>query len=70
MGHPEGYIEAFANLYQDLADVISAKKLGNAVDPLACDFPNIQDGVRGMAFVETSIRSSNSNSVWKVMPPN
>ena len=65
MGHPEGYIEAFANLYQDLADVIIARETDSDLDPLARWFPTIEDGVRGVAFVEASIRSSQQNSTWE-----
>ena len=69
MGHPEGYIEAFANLYQDLADVITARTLGEELNPLAADYPNIIDGLRGVAFVEASVKSSQDNASWQAMPP-
>jgi len=67
MGHPEGYIEAFANLYQDLADVIIARKTGIEVDPLACWFPTVNDGLRGVNFVEASIKSSLDDSSWQAL---
>ncbi len=67
IGHPEGYIEAFANLYQDLADVIIARKTGQAVDPLACWFPTVQDGLQGVAFVDASIRSNEDGSSWQTV---
>jgi predicted dehydrogenase len=66
MGHPEGYIEAFANLYQDLADVIIARKIGQAVDPLARWFPTVEDGLQGVKFVESAIRS-NQDSSWQTL---
>ena len=69
MGHPEGYIEAFANLYQDLADVITARERGIEPDPLATDYPNIIDGMRGVLFVETSVRSNQNNANWQTLPP-
>ena len=65
MGHPEGYIEAFANLYQDLADVIIARKTGQDTNPLARWFPTVEDGLRGVAFVDTSIRSNQEGSSWQ-----
>lgn len=67
MGHPEGYIEAFANLYQDLADVIIARKTGAKVNPLARWFPTVNDGLSGVAFVETSIKSSLVDSSWQAL---
>ena len=65
IGHPEGYIEAFANLYQDLADVIIVRKTGQAVDPLVRWFPTVEDGLQGVKFVETSIRSNQNDSSWE-----
>jgi predicted dehydrogenase len=47
-GHPEGYLEAFANIYTDIADVILARRNGTQADPLAYLFPTIEDGVRGV----------------------
>jgi len=55
-GHPEGYLEAFANIYRDFAEVLRG---GEA--PL---LPGIQDGLRGMAFIETSVRASAEKSGW------
>ena len=57
-GHPEGYLEAFANLYRNFALSIIAKENGEIPSPLCVDFPGTKEGVRGMAFVETMIRSS------------
>nr|CAA6830261.1 MAG: Myo-inositol 2-dehydrogenase (EC [uncultured Thiotrichaceae bacterium] len=65
MGHPEGYVEAFANLYQDMADHMIAREQGVEVDPLALWYPGIEDGVRGVAFVETALRSSQQNAAWQ-----
>jgi predicted dehydrogenase len=56
-GHPEGYIESFANIYRDFASAISGNK---GVQ----DFPGISDGVRGMRFIEAAIESGKSNSKW------
>jgi predicted dehydrogenase len=64
--HPEGYLEAFANIYKNFATAIRArlekKKLAKG-DP-ALDFPKIEDGVRGMAFIEAVVKSSKANSAW------
>ncbi len=63
-GHPEGFIEAFANHYYNFADTILAQENGHPVDELIGDFPSIDDGVRGMAFIETVIASSKSAEKW------
>ena len=64
-GHPEGYIEAFANLYTTFADEIHAAIEGEVIDKT---IPGIQDGLRGMAFIETAVRSSQEGNVWVEMP--
>ncbi|GGK87747.1 Gfo/Idh/MocA family protein [Rufibacter glacialis] len=63
-GHPEGYIEAFANLYRNFALTLSARLEGTEPAPEALDFPSVQDGVRGMAFIETVVASSASSQKW------
>ncbi len=50
-GHPEGFLEAFANHYNNFADTILLKEEGKAVDPIISDFPQVHEGVRGMAFI-------------------
>ncbi len=61
-GHPEGYFEAFANLYREYCDVLIAKKEGRTVaDRL---YPTVIDGARGVKFVEDCMRSSKAGSVW------
>ncbi len=60
-GHPEGFIEAFANLYRNFSLHIIALSEGNERDPLA-DYPGIRDGVRGMKFLEAVVASSRDNS--------
>jgi predicted dehydrogenase len=62
-GHPEGYLEAFANLYAEAAAAINAKKAGTPVDPSVL-YPTVHDGVRGVAFVEACIASSRRNGAW------
>lgn len=63
-GHPEGYLEAFANLYRNFALTVKAKLNGEEASPECLDFPGIEDGVRGMAFIETVIRSGKSDKKW------
>jgi predicted dehydrogenase len=60
-GHPEGFIEAFANLYRNFALEISARKEGRKKDP-SYDFPGIEDGVRGMKFLDAVVKSSAQES--------
>lgn len=56
-GHPEGYLEAFANIYRNFAFAVRARMAGAAPDPLY-DFPTVSDGVRGMRFVERVVEAS------------
>lgn len=60
IGHPEGYQEAFANLYRDVAEAVLARRTGTACDPLALDFPTVRDGAAGVAFVEAAKASSDA----------
>ena len=63
-GHPEGFHEAFANLYADAAEAIAARRTGQTPDPLALHFPNATDGWMGLRFVDAVIRSSQANGAW------
>lgn len=63
-GHPEGYLEAFANIYRNFAMCVKARLEGREPDPLHTDFPTVQDGVRGMKFIEKVIASGRSKSKW------
>ncbi len=63
-GHPEGYIEAFANLYRNFALTLSARLEGTTPSEEALDFPSVEDGVRGMAFIDTVVASSASAEKW------
>jgi len=64
-GHPEGLIEAFANLYRDAASLIRARRAGQAFDPLAAaSVPTVIDGAKGMRFVEAAVRSSRADGKW------
>ena len=64
--HPEGYLEAFANIYKNFATAIRARQAGKtlAKDDVANDYPKIEDGVRGMAFIEAVVASSKANAAW------
>ena len=63
-GHPEGYLEAFANLYKNFALTVSAVSQGKEPTATMLDFPTVDDGVRGMAFIENVIASGKSNHKW------
>ena len=65
-GHPEGFIEAFANVYLEAARAIEAEVNGQPIPP-DCDFPTIGDGVEGMAFIQTAVASAKAGSVWTRM---
>ncbi len=54
-GHPEGYVEGFANLYSNAADQIWAKIDGRPADPLSCDLPTVEDGALGLKFIEACV---------------
>ena len=57
-GHPEGFIEAFANLYRSTAHAIAAHETGTEPEPWALDVPTVQDGAVGVHFIETALESS------------
>jgi predicted dehydrogenase len=64
LGHPEGFHEAFANLYADAAEAIVARHTGARPDPLALDFPTVEDGARGVKFVEAAVDSHRNGGRW------
>ena len=61
-GHPEGYLEGFANIYTDAADAILAARDGSAKGE-PC-FPSVADGVAGLAFIDAAVRSSTEDGAW------
>jgi predicted dehydrogenase len=63
-GHPEGYLEAFANLYRNFALTLQAELAGQQASPEALDYPSLEEGVRGMAFIENVIASGHSDQKW------
>lgn len=64
-GHPEGFLEAFANLYRNFALTVTAKIEGEQPKEEWLDFPSVNEGVRGMAFVENMIESGKSDVKWR-----
>lgn len=63
-GHPEGYLEAFAQLYRDLAEQITARLEGREPDVASLLVPGIVDGVRGMRFIAAAVESSRNDAAW------
>ena len=63
-GHPEGYLEAFANIYKNFAATLMAKMDGTTPSKEALDFPSVDDGVRGMAFIDNVVASAQSDKKW------
>jgi predicted dehydrogenase len=63
-GHPEGYLEAFGNIYRNFAITLSAKIEGTTPPEEALDFPGVEDGIRGMAFIDNVVASAQSDVKW------
>jgi predicted dehydrogenase len=63
-GHPEAFLEAFANIYSDAAEAIAARRIGGTPDPLALNFPDVVDGAIGIGFVQSVIASSAAGGMW------
>lgn len=63
-GHPEGYLEAFGNIYRNFALTLSAKIDGSTPTDQMLDFPGVEDGIRGMAFIDNVVASSQSDKKW------
>jgi len=66
-GHPEGYLEAFGNLYREAFRAIRAEVAGEPL-PKDLDYPTIEDGIEGMAFIETAVKSSKAGAKWVKFP--
>lgn len=64
-GHPEGYLEAFGNIYRNFAQTLLEKAAGREPTPEMLDFPNAADGLRGMAFIENVVAAGASKEKWK-----
>ena len=67
-GHPEGYLEGFANIYTEVAHAIHAARKGKKADK-AVTFPTVDDGVKGLAFIEAAVSSSQKNGKWTKVKP-
>jgi predicted dehydrogenase len=67
-GHPEAFLEAFANNYVNFTETVRAKIDRKKVNPLALDFPDVDDGLRGMQFIETVVKSAKLGATWVKMP--
>ena len=63
-GHPEGYLEAFAQLYNDLAEQIVSRREKRAPNPLSLLVPTVEDGVEGVRFIKAALESSRNDSEW------
>ncbi|WP_232830064.1 Gfo/Idh/MocA family protein [Lewinella sp. IMCC34191] len=63
-GHPEGYLEAFANIYKNFAATVRAKMDGREPTAIESDFPTVRDGLRGMRFVEVVVENSRRSEKW------
>jgi predicted dehydrogenase len=63
-GHPEGYLEGFAQIYRDFAEQLHAKWEARAPNPLATEVPTIDDGLHGMLFIAAAVASSQNNGAW------
>ncbi|HEY0676993.1 MAG TPA: Gfo/Idh/MocA family oxidoreductase [Chitinophagaceae bacterium] len=63
-GHPEGYLEAFGNIYRNFALTLSARLDGKEPTKEMLDFPGVEDGIRGMAFIDNVVASAQSDSKW------
>jgi predicted dehydrogenase len=63
-GHPEGYLEAFAQLYTDLAEQIYARRVGRSPSLASQLVPNVEDGVEGMRFIAATLESGRRNAAW------
>ena len=63
-GHPEGYLEAFANIYKNFATTLMAQMDGTTPSKESLDFPSVDEGVRGMAFIDSVVASAQSDKKW------
>jgi hypothetical protein len=66
-GHPEGYLEGFARIYADAADLIVSYKAGQRPGPTAIDLPGIGAGVEGVRFIEAAVRSAAADGRWTAL---
>ncbi|NDY91882.1 Gfo/Idh/MocA family protein [Ideonella livida] len=67
-GHPEGYLEAFATVYSEVAQALYARREGRRLDEAALNFPTLADGLRGVRFIETVVASGRAGGQWVALP--
>ena len=67
-GHPEGYLEAFANIYMAFAGQVRARESGESPAERSSDLPGIGEGIRGMTFIELAVAASASDTKWHPFP--
>ncbi|MBU2409442.1 MAG: gfo/Idh/MocA family oxidoreductase, partial [Gammaproteobacteria bacterium] len=63
-GHPEGFIEAFANLYGGIVADIRGRLAGSPADAVLADYPRVEEGARGVRFIERTVASATSDAKW------
>ena len=63
-GHPEAYFEAFANIYRNAYDAMIERAAGKKVEQVYTVYPNVNDGVEGMYFIQQAVESSKQNGAW------
>ncbi len=63
-GHPEGYLEGFAQLYADIGEQIAARIENREPDPFSLDVPTVEQGVRGVRFIDAAVQSSKRKAAW------
>ncbi|MDO9472585.1 MAG: Gfo/Idh/MocA family oxidoreductase [Caulobacter sp.] len=66
-GHPEGYLEGFARIYADAADLVSAHKTGQPPPATALDLPGVGAGVEGVRFIDAAVRSAAADGRWMAL---
>jgi hypothetical protein len=64
VGHAEGFLGAFANIYADLAEVLQARKAGRRADPLALSYPHAEEGLLSIAAVHAAADSAHAGGAW------
>ena len=69
VGHPEGYLEAFATIYDGFVHAVRAHLDGQPLAPANYAFPTVHDGLRGMEFIHAAVESANRNAAWTDLPP-
>lgn len=66
-GHPEGFLRAFSNLYRGIAEAILTRQENRCADPQIAQFPTLEDGIRGVRFIETAVLNAREEKKWTVL---